>query len=84
MYEVYTASSAERDLKKLPPDVFRRIVPEIKLLADNPRPSGARKIVGSEADWRIRIGDYRVIYEIRDEIRIVRVMRVRHRRDAYR
>jgi mRNA interferase RelE/StbE len=53
-------------------------------LADNPRPPGCRKLVGSKNDWRIRVGDCRVLYEIADAIRVVRVNRVRHRRDAYR
>jgi mRNA interferase RelE/StbE len=53
-------------------------------LGNNPRPPGCRKLVGSKNDWRIRVGDYRVIYEIADAIRIVRVNRVRHHREVYR
>jgi mRNA interferase RelE/StbE len=53
-------------------------------LATNPRPSGCRKLAGSVHDWRIRVGDYRVIYEIADAVRIVRINRVRHRREVYR
>ena len=53
-------------------------------LATDPRPTGCRKLVGSENDWRIRVGNYRVIYEIADEVRIVRIVRVRHRKDSYR
>lgn len=56
----------------------------IRALAINPRPPGCRKLVGSKSDWRIRVGDYRVIYEIADAIRVVRVNRVRHRREVYR
>jgi len=53
-------------------------------LADNPRPYGCRKLTGSDRDWRIRVGDYRIVYEIDDQVREVRVMRIRHRREAYR
>ena len=84
MYEVYLERSAENDLKRPPTSTFHRIVHQIKTLAENPRPSGCRKITGSKNDWRIRIGDYRVLYEVNDRAKAVRVMRVRHRREAYR
>ena len=84
MYEVYLERSAENDLKRLPTSTFDRIVHQIKTFAENPRPSGCRKITGSKNDWRIRIGDYRVLYEVNDRAKAVRVMRVRHRREAYR
>ena len=60
MYEVYLERSAENDLKRLPTSIFHRIIPQIKTLAANPRPSGCRKITGSKNDWRIRIGDRKV------------------------
>lgn len=50
----------------------------------NPRPPACRKLTGTKNDWRIRVGDYRVVYEIADEIRIVRINRVRQRREFYR
>ena len=84
MYEVLLESRAERDLKKLPGEVFHRIIPPLKSLADIPKPKGARKISGSKNDWRLRIGDYRVIYEIDERAKCVKVMRIRHRREAYR
>ena len=58
MYEVYLERSAERDLKRLPAEDFHHIIPHIKALSNNPRPSGCRKITDSEKDWRIRIGIY--------------------------
>jgi len=79
VYEVYLERSAERDLKHLLVDDFHRIIFHIEALSKNPRPSGCRKIAGSKSDWRIRIGDYRVIYEIDEKEKAVRVMRVRHR-----
>lgn len=84
MYEVLLERRAERDLKRLEAKDFHRIIREIKALAENPRPPGCRKITGSEHDWRIRIGAYRVIYEIDENARAVRIMRVRHRREVYR
>ena len=82
-YEVYLERAAEQDLKRLSVRNFRRIIPRIKALAENPRPVGCRKISGSRNDWRIRVGDYRVIYEVDDEEKAVRLMRVRHRGKAY-
>lgn len=84
MYEILIEGKAERDLKRLPGEVFHRIVPQIKALSKEPRPVGCRKITGSKRDWRLRIGEYRVIYEIEDRERTVKVMRVRHRREVYR
>ena len=71
-------------MKRLSPEVRARVVPSILALATNPRPAGCRKLAGGKSDWRIRVGDYRVVYEIADEVRIVRVNRVRHRREVYR
>ena len=84
MYQVFVERSAEKDLKRLAAEARPRIISAIKTLAERPRPVGSRKLVGSENDWRIRVGDYRVIYEITDEIRIIRVNRIRHRKDSYR
>jgi mRNA interferase RelE/StbE len=84
MYELLLARQAERDLKKLPAEIFRRIVRELRALAQVPRPPGCRKLTGSESDYRIRVGDYRILYEIDDEARQVRILRVGHRRDVYR
>lgn len=83
MHEVFLERQAEQDLRRLPAEVFHRIIPEIKALANNPRPSRCRKLKGSKHDYRIRVGDYRVLYEINDQEKGVRVMRVRHRRESY-
>ena len=84
MYDVLIERTAERDLKSLTSSVFDRILPRIKALADNPRPTGCHKLAGSKNDWRIRIGDYRVVYEIDDSRKQVKIFRVRHRREVYR
>ncbi len=84
LYRVLLERSAEKDLGRLSSEVHARVIAAIQALAEDPRPAGCRKLAGSKHDWRIRVGDYRVIYEITDEIRIVRVNRVRHRREVYR
>jgi mRNA interferase RelE/StbE len=84
MYRVLLERGAEKDLSRLSTDLHDRIIGALQTLANNPRPPGCRKLAGSKKDWRIRVGDYRIIYEIADEVRIVRVNRVRHRREVYR
>jgi mRNA interferase RelE/StbE len=84
LHEVYLEHAAEKDLKKLPGEIFQRLIIHIRSLAEIPRPSGCRKITGTKNDGRIRVGDYRIIYEVDDSARIVKVMRVRDRREAYR
>jgi mRNA interferase RelE/StbE len=84
MYRVLLERSAEKDLTRLAAQIHDRIISAIQTLAHDPRPPGCRKLAGSKNDWRIRVSDYRVVYEIADEIRIVRVNRVRHRREVNR
>jgi len=84
VYEIHVGGVARRDLDRLPNHVFDRIAPHVNALAENPRPRGCRKMEGSLRDWRLRIGDYRIIYEIDDDARRVIVLRVKHRREAYR
>lgn len=84
MFEVLLERNAEKDLRRLPQSIHDRIVGAINALSRNPRPAGCRKLTGGENDWRIRVGNYRVIYEVADANQIVRVNRVRHRREVYR
>jgi len=84
VYEVYLEKAAENDLKRFPTTTFQRIIFQIRTLTENPRPSGCRKLSDSKNDWRIGIGDYRVLYEIDERAKAVRIMRVRHRREVYR
>jgi mRNA interferase RelE/StbE len=84
MYRVLLERAAEKDLSRLPTEIHDRVIEAVQELAANPRPVGCRKLTGSKHDWRIRAGDYRVVYEIADVIRVVRVNRVRHRREVYR
>ncbi len=84
MFEIVIERAAEKDLRRLSAEVHDRVISAISVLESNPRPPGSKKLAGSKHDWRIRVGDYRVLYEIADEIRIIRINRVRHRRDVYR
>ena len=83
MYEIKFARTATQELRSLPHKAIQRIAEKIDQLAENPRPANCRKLQGYDNLWRIRVGDYRVIYEISDQIKVVEVRRIRHRRDAY-
>ena len=76
--------TAETDLRQLPKTLFERINERVLALREDPRPPGVRKLEGALEGWRIRVGDYRVIYQIDDAAQIVTIVRVRHRRDVYR
>ena len=82
-YDVVLTSSAEKELKKLSGQLIARIVPRLENLASNPRPSGCKKLRGGDEEWRIRVGDYRVVYTIDDARLLVEVTRIRHRREVY-
>jgi mRNA interferase RelE/StbE len=84
MYEVYLERAAERDLNRLATADFERAIVRIRSLSDNPRPPGSRKMVGSVSDWRVRVGNLRIIYGVDDDEGCVRVMRVGHRGAVYR
>jgi mRNA interferase RelE/StbE len=83
-YQVLFARSASKELEALPQGLAARVLERIDRLAGNPRPPGSRKLAATDALWRIRIGDYRVVYGVDDTKRIIDVVAVRHRRDAYR
>jgi len=82
-YRVEFTAAAARQMKKLPRPARDRVLEAIDGLADTPRPHGAKKLVGEQTAWRIRIGDYRVIYDILDEQLTVTVVRAAHRREVY-
>ena len=82
-YQVEIDRAARKVLASLDGSVRPRVVSAIRELANNPRPSGCVKLTNREA-WRIRIGDYRVIYEIRDAVLVVLVVDIGHRREIYR
>jgi len=82
-YEVRFRKSVSKDLAPLPKRDVQRIIAAIAALADNPRPPQSRKLSGSEK-YRLRCGVYRVLYETQDEVLVVCVVKVRHRKDVYR
>ena len=83
MYSLYLLRPAERELEAIPSVFGERIERAILRLAEDPRPAGVKKL-RSGVGWRIRVGDYRVVYEIDDRASDVTVTKVRHRRDVYR
>ena len=83
-YAVIFAKAADRQLRKLPKTVQQRIVLEAENLSVNPRPVGSIKLESEDELYRFRVGDYRVIYQIGDEQLIVLIVRIAHRKDAYR
>jgi mRNA interferase RelE/StbE len=76
--------AAQRDLKALPRDVLPRIIKKIDSLSENPRPTGVEKLSGSENSYRVRVGDYRILYGIHDRVLLVLIVKVKHRRESYR
>ena len=82
-YQVRLAPAAVRQLRTLDPPGRRRVQAAIELLAEDPRPPGARQLVGGAGEWRVRTGDFRIIYDIRDGELLVLVVKVGHRRDVY-
>jgi mRNA interferase RelE/StbE len=83
-YRVTLAASAARQLRKLDPPARRRIQAALELLATEPRPPAATQLVGGAGEWRVRTGDYRIVYEIHDGDLVVLVPAVAHRREIYR
>lgn len=83
-YDLIIKPSAERSLDKLSHPIRRRIVDAMKELRNNPRPVGVVKLAGCDNLWRIRIGNYRAVYEIHDDHLLVLVLRIAHRKDIYR
>lgn len=84
MYAVRFHPSATRELEKLDSRVRRQVARAVDRLATNPHGGGAIKLRGADDLWRLRVGDYRIIYQVREAILLVLVIRVRHRREAYR
>jgi mRNA interferase RelE/StbE len=82
-YSISFVRSARKELESLPIPLVRRILTKIERLAKNPRPSGCKKLQGARDLWRIRLGDYRVIYAILDREVRIEIITVRHRSQAY-
>ena len=82
-YTITFARSARRELEELDVPIIQRILPRVEALAKEPRPRGCRKLRGESNLWRIRIGEYRVVYAVYDERQLVDIIAVRHRSKAY-
>ena len=83
-YRVDLSPGARRELRGLDSATRDRILRAIVKLETEPRPAGAKKLKGRDELWRIRVGDYRIVYEVRDRILVVLVVRIAHRREVYR
>ncbi len=82
-YSVELKPSARKELERLSAKLIERIFPKLEALGDEPRPVGCKKLKGGQQEWRIRVGDYRVVYTIEDAKLRVSVTRVRHRSEVY-
>jgi mRNA interferase RelE/StbE len=83
-YSISYASSAAKALRKIDGATARRLLQAIARLADDPRPAGCVQLKGGDGELRIRVGDYRVVYDVEDEQLVVLVLRLGHRREVYR
>jgi mRNA interferase RelE/StbE len=82
-YRITLSPTAARQLRKLDAPVRRRIQAALELLAEQPRPPSATRLVGGAGEWRVRTGDYRIVYEIEDDHLLILVLRLGHRREVY-
>lgn len=83
-YRIEWRTSTKKDLRRIAPEAVKRIVSTVEELRENPYPPGSQKLTGSDCAHRIRIGDYRVVYEVYKVVLVVEIVRVAHRRDVYR
>ena len=82
IYSIKILRKAQKQLLTLPKSDYLRVKDKIKSLAYDPRPSGCKKLTGREA-WRVRVGNYRIIYQIDDNELIVTIIKIGHRKDVY-
>ena len=83
-YKIEWKSSAAKELQRLPKKTIVNILDRVNQLAYNPSPAGVRKLIGTEGIYRIRSGDYRIIYQVLESKLIIEIVRVGHRKDVYR
>ncbi|MCI0343418.1 MAG: type II toxin-antitoxin system RelE/ParE family toxin [Planctomycetales bacterium] len=82
-YSLVVLPGAMRDLEGLTPDLRARVRPKIDSLSENPRPPGVKKLRAAQDSYRVRVGDYRIVYGIDDARKVVTVERVAHRSEVY-
>jgi len=83
MYRIIIERKATKEIESLPDEIIQRIIDTIKGLKSNPRPHDSKKLIG-EVGWRIRIRDYRILYIIDDNQKVITIYRVKHRKEVYR
>jgi len=83
-FRIEWKKSTRKDLRKLPGNTAGRVVETVESLAENPFPHGVEKLSGAQHAYRIRLGDYRIVYEVIPELKLIEIQRVRHRKDVYR
>lgn len=83
MYQIIYDTRIEKDIKPIPKNILRNLFKKIQHLKVNPRNRGAERLTVIEG-WRLRVGDYRILYQIDDKEKIVKIYRIKHRREAYR
>jgi mRNA interferase RelE/StbE len=83
-FMIVFARSARKELESLPDRIVEKVLQKIEGLANSPKPIGSRKLSGEKNMWRLRVGDYRVVYTVDDRRRLIDIVAVRHRKDAYR
>jgi mRNA interferase RelE/StbE len=83
-YQIEWKRSAQKELRKLPAEMIQQIIEAVNALSENPFPPGCRKLAGSEQTWRMRIGNYRIIYNVFSSSLVIEIVRIAHRKDAYR
>ena len=82
-YSVEVKPSARKELEALPDKVLARVVQKMDSLRDTPRPAGCKKLKGYKDQWRVRVGDWRVVYIIDDAAKLISITRIAHRREVY-
>lgn len=82
-YRIQFKTSAAKEFKTLPPSVKQRVGESLDQLQQDPRPSGVVKLQGEDQLYRVRVGDYRIVYTIDDHDKIIKITRIRHRQDVY-
>jgi len=82
-YKIKFSKGAVKDIRKLPKTTVERILYKVFSLATNPTPPGCRKIAGMENLWRVRVGNYRILYTVEDDILLIEIIKIGHRKDVY-
>ncbi|MEM9424564.1 MAG: type II toxin-antitoxin system RelE/ParE family toxin [Spirochaetota bacterium] len=82
-YNIEWKNSAKKELRRLPKKIINSIITAIEGLANNPYPASSRKLIGAEHTYRQRIGDYRIIYSIENNLLVIEIIRISHRKDVY-